>query len=58
MLRFMKPDDAAYMVVAEVQGDLYDTVKEIEAAYTEVTGGMELMGSFLDQNLQDNVRWK
>ena len=56
MLRFMKPDDTAYMVVAEVQGDLYDTVKEIEAAYTDVTGGMELMGSFLDQNLQGSFQ--
>lgn len=52
MLRFIKPDEATMYMLAEIQGDPYETVKQIEAAYNEISGGLSLDGKFYDQTLQ------
>lgn len=54
MLRFLRPDEPCYCMVAELQGDMYGTVKQIEEAYSEMTGGLEIMGGFLDEALQES----
>lgn len=54
MLRFKRNDEPGWYMIAELQGDMYSTVKQIEEAYSEMTGGLEIMGGFLDEALQES----
>ena len=60
MLHFMKPDDYVGVALVEIQGNPYETVKEIEQIYSNLTGGLLLQGKFLDdmveQSFQSQIR--
>lgn len=54
MLRFKRSDEPGWFLVAELQGDMYGTVKQIEEAYSEMTGGLQIQSGFLDDALQES----
>ena len=56
LFQFMKPEDEANVALIEIQGNLYDTVKEIEAIYSSLTGGLPMTGKFLDEHIQDSFQ--
>ena len=56
MLHFMKPDDYVSVALVEIQGNPYETVKEIEKIYSDLTGGLLLQGKFLDDRVQDSFQ--
>lgn len=56
MFRFLKPDEEAWIFLVDIQGDAYDTVNQIKKVYSDLTGGLELMGNFYDQELQDSFQ--
>ena len=56
MFRYLKPDEEAWMFLVDIQGDAYDTVNQIKKIYSDLTGGLELMGNFYDQELQDSFQ--
>lgn len=56
MFRYLKPDEEAWMFLVDIQGDAYDTVNQIKKVYSDLTGGLELMGNFYDQELQNSFQ--
>ena len=54
MLRFTRNDEPGWFIIAELQGDMFGAAKQIEEAYSEMTGGLQIMGGFLDDALQES----
>ena len=56
MLRFLKPDEAVWMFLVQIEGDAYAVVNQMQDAYRELTGGAEMYGDFYDHTLQDTFQ--
>ena len=54
MLRFKRSDEPGWFLIAELQGDMYGTAKQIEEAYSEMSGGLQIQSGFLDDALQES----
>ena len=54
MLRFTRNDEPGCFIITELQGDMFGAAKQIEEAYSEMTGGLQIMGGFLDDALQES----
>ena len=56
MLRFLKPDEAVWVFLVQIEGDAYAVVNQMQDAYRELTGGAEMYGDFYDHTLQDTFQ--
>ncbi len=55
-LRFLKSDEPAWIFLVGLQGDVYETINQIEEIYRHLTGGLELQGLFYDQTLRESFQ--
>lgn len=54
MLRFLKPDEPGWEALFEITGDPIVTLEQLRSTYTELSGGLEMQGDFLDQTLRQS----
>ena len=54
MLRFLKPDEPGWQALFEITGDPIATLDRLRSTYTELSGGLEMQGDFLDQTLRQS----
>ena len=56
MLRFMKPEESGWIILAEITGDPVTVLGQIRDEYSNLTGGLTLMGEFMDKQLSDSFQ--